>query len=164
MLIVLFDFFQYASIGPDFRSLSMFLHLVSSATELNVDSFTELSTGMYWVLLITLMLVVAIWTFCVLMFVARLVLKYENWICYSLIHTSDILLPFIGNALFLPIIAIHYDVFICTEGTGDEATDSFLNRDCHYYCWEDEHLGYSIAAVVSLVAYLPAAIYTRPFW
>ena len=109
------------------------------------------------------MFVVAIWAFCVLMFLTRMVANDSCW-CYYLGAASDVLLPFIGNAMFLPIIYIHYEVFICTESIGDEATDSFMNIDCHEFCWKDEHLLYAVASIISLTLYLPCAIYTRPFW
>jgi hypothetical protein len=77
---------------------------------------------------------------------------------------AETALPIIGNAAFIPIISILLDVFICTESVGDKYTDSYMDRDCFVWCWEDEHVSYATMACFCLVAYVPFAIYARPWW
>jgi hypothetical protein len=92
-------------------------------------------------------------------------LRYDRYYCCRLFGTlGENILPFIGNACFIPIVAILMDVFKCTESVGDEFEDAYLDRDCHEWCWQDNHIYYASAAAVCLVFYFPLAIFVRPEW
>ena len=78
MFIVLIDFFQTSSMGPSFSSLNTFINDIASATQVDIDEFTTLKEGMFWVVVIIFMAIVAIWTFCVVIYLTRLVIQYEN--------------------------------------------------------------------------------------
>mmetsp|Transcript_6314 Transcript_6314/g.10947 ORF Transcript_6314/g.10947 Transcript_6314/m.10947 type:complete len:259 (-) Transcript_6314:1340-2116(-) len=78
-------------------------------------------------------------------------------------------MPLLGNVLFLPIISILFDVFVCEEGHAKdeddlEFGDSFMYRDCNEDCWDGMHLKYSMAASVALILYFPITVATRPVW
>jgi hypothetical protein len=77
---------------------------------------------------------------------------------------SDTFQPIIGNILFLPIVSILLEVFMCTETSGDDLEASFLNKDCYEVCWKEEHLGHAIVASVLLLIFIPIAVYMRPKW
>ena len=60
---------------------------------------------------------------------------------------SWLVLPYLGNLCFLPIISILLDVFICGHGVAinpDDITykDSVLFRDCYEECWQGNHIYY----------------------
>mmetsp|Transcript_6315 Transcript_6315/g.10951 ORF Transcript_6315/g.10951 Transcript_6315/m.10951 type:complete len:253 (-) Transcript_6315:114-872(-) len=78
-------------------------------------------------------------------------------------------MPLLGNVLFLPIISILFDVFVCEEGHAKdeddlEFGDSFMYRDCNEDCWVGTHMRYVIAACVGMIVFMPAAILTRTLW
>jgi hypothetical protein len=69
------------------------------------------------------------------------------------------------DMLFLPIIQIYLEVFICIRTTGDDITDSYLYKDCYVHpCWEGEHAVYATIGAVLLLCYVPIAVYLRPTW
>ncbi|MEE4247394.1 MAG: hypothetical protein V2I33_18445 [Kangiellaceae bacterium] len=75
-----------------------------------------------------------------------------------------ILLPVIGNVLFMPIIGIMLSVFICYETSGEDVNDAFLAKDCYETCWQGEHLMYVVFAAFCLLLYVPLSVYMRPMW
>jgi hypothetical protein len=85
-------------------------------------------------------------------------------ICSDIRYFGGLLLPSFSNLLFLPIISILFSNFACSRSTGDNFTDSFLDRDCSERCWTGRHLSYTIIAVILLVIYIPVAIVMRPVW
>ena len=54
------------------------------------------------------------------------------------------MLPILGDILFLPIVQIFLEVFVCIETHGDEKYDVFLYQDCYVNCWTGQHLTYCI--------------------
>jgi hypothetical protein len=77
---------------------------------------------------------------------------------------SDVLLPILVNAGFLPIVSYILELFICTESTGDDIYDAFLYKDCYVTCWELKHLSWIITSSLLLILYIPMCIYMRPRW
>jgi hypothetical protein len=124
-----------------------------------------MSEDLYWLVLICVLATCFVWVALAVVIIWKLDLKFESSdFCVSFGMAAETLLPIIGNAGFIPIIAILLDVFVCTESVGDDYKDSFMNRDCHVWCWEGEHVVYSVAAVFCLLVYAPFAIYARPWW
>jgi hypothetical protein len=82
----------------------------------------------------------------------------------NLKSASDTLLPVIGNILFLPIVSILMEVFMCRQTSGDDLSDSYLDKDCYATCWTGEHVAYAIVSGFILLIYLPIAVYMRPKW
>jgi hypothetical protein len=105
------------------------------------------------------------WVLMSIVIIWRIDLKFENSdFCVNFGMAAETALPVIGNAAFIPIISILLDVFLCTESIGDDYTDSFMNRDCHVWCWEGEHVTFAAVAAICLLVYSPFAIYARPWW
>jgi hypothetical protein len=82
---------------------------------------------------------------------------------------GEAVMPLLGNALFLPITSVIFDVFVCEEAHGPvqselEYGDSFMFRDCNEDCWGGVHLRYVVAATIALVLYHPVTVVTRPLW
>ena len=75
---------------------------------------------------------------------------------------SDTILPFLDDILFLPIIQIYLEVFVCIETHGNDKYDMFLQQDCFVNCWTGTHLHYAIGTGCCLAVYIPVAIYLRP--
>lgn len=76
----------------------------------------------------------------------------------------ELFLPILGNMSFLPIISTLFNVFKCTESTGDSFTDSFMDKDCYEYCWKNDHLIFALISLFALMIYHPLAVYARPLW
>ena len=70
-----------------------------------------------------------------MMIINKIDIRFSNFvICRSLGQIAENILPFLGNAAFLPIISIILDVYVCDEAYGDSPltfSDTFLSRDCH---------------------------------
>jgi hypothetical protein len=124
-----------------------------------------MSEGLYWIVLSIVIATCMMWTFMSVIIIWRLDLKFDdNEFCVTFGMIAETALPIIGNAAFIPIISILLDVFLCTESVGDAYTDSYMDRDCFVWCWEEEHIGYAAMSSICLVFYVPFAIYARPWW
>lgn len=160
---VAWDFLQLAAMGPDFSNLSEKLQMVSASVGLDLDSVINLTQGIYWVVLDCVLGGVVLY---LLISVLKLT-KGGVWITHlwsSFHYWSDLVLPSLGNLLFLPIVSTLTQVFLCSKASGPAFTSSFLNKDCYEHCWSGSHLGYCIGSAVALVLYIPVATYTRPLW
>jgi hypothetical protein len=151
--------------APNIAHLSSIADSVSSAASVRMEEMMEMSEGLFWKLLITVYAIVFMWIVLGVIIMFRLDLRFPNsGSCVAFGMVAEFVLPIINNAMFLPIISLLLDVFLCTEEIGDEYTDTFLDRDCNEFCWENDHVTYVVFSVISLVAYLPCAIYCRPYW
>jgi hypothetical protein len=165
MIIVVIDFFQYCAMGPSFASLSQFVQSLANTLNIDLDELFDLSEGIYWIIFSFVFATCLLWLIIAVIIILRLDLRVENNECCQTFGVlSEIGLPIIGNACFLPITSILLDAFVCTESVGDKYTDSFLDRDCYVWCWEEEHIAYVVMSSICLVLYVPFAIYARPWW
>jgi hypothetical protein len=168
MVILLTDFLQTIAIGPDFSSLSWLLKVISSAISVDISALVEMEEGVYWILLQCIIGLCGLWFVLVLMILQKIDIRLERFsICRDFTIVAENILPVLGNAMFLPIVSILLDVYICDKAVGDKPykfTDSYLWRDCHEFCWKDDHLYYAVFGFISLFLYLPLAVYMRPMW
>lgn len=156
--------------GPDFRSMNEFLAGLSDAVTVDLDSLTEMSSGVYWLALNVVLGLVFMWVVCSIIVLTKIDLRCKGTcaICYYIGVASEFILPLMGNAAFLPITSILLDVFVCDEAYSEDGdpdwTDSFLYRDCEENCWTDDHKMYVSVALVGMFAYIPSAVFARPLW
>jgi hypothetical protein len=150
---------------PNLENLSHMISETSLIFSIDADGLFDLKEGVFWMLLTGVFVLVFLWLLFGAIIMLRLDLRFrESSCCVSLGIVGEFLLPIINNAFFLPINSLLLDVFLCTEEIGSDYTDTFLDRDCHEFCWKDDHVTYAIFACVCLIAYLPCAIYCRPYW
>jgi hypothetical protein len=125
----------------------------------------SLQEGVYWAILHVVYCLCFVWFITAIVIVLKLDIRLDNyWFCRNFGYYAEITLPVLSNSAFLPIMSILLDVNVCTESVGDNYSDSYLDRDCHVWCWESEHIVYVALALVSLVLYVPLAVLTRPMW
>jgi hypothetical protein len=128
----------------------------------------EFKKGVYWTVLNSLLSCLLVWfVFCWLVYLKyrEVNLKWFNWLA----DLAEATMPIACNVLFLPVISVLFDVFICEEAHGvDESDleyeDSFMYRDCNEDCWVGSHKKYAIAAAIALCCYFPVTFVTRPLW
>jgi hypothetical protein len=155
--------------GPDFSSLSTFLADIGHGVTVDLSHLLEMKEGVFWIILDIVFAAVGVWIVACFIILTKLDLRYHGWtLCVYLGLISEFILPIIGDQGFLPIVSILLDIFVCDRAyveSGDpEMTDSFLSRDCHASCWTGEHRWYVGFAVISLISYVPLAVYSRPLW
>ncbi|CAG9319094.1 unnamed protein product [Blepharisma stoltei] len=159
------EFFQYAAMGPDFSLISSTLSKVSDAFSLNLDDLLELKNGVFWIVVNIVFGGIGLWIVLCLVVLLRLDEKqFCPTIFQNLSILADYLMPILGNLCFIPFVSICLDIFICDQSIGNNFTDSFLSKDCYYFCWKDEHLVYSIISFIALILYEPLAVFCRPLW
>jgi hypothetical protein len=66
-----------------------------------------------------------------------------------------------GNWLFIPLLTVLLNVYMCSRGVDSELSAAFLDLDCAVDCWTGFHTNYIVANSVLLVAYIPAAVLGR---
>jgi ABC-type branched-subunit amino acid transport system substrate-binding protein len=167
LLLVIVDCLQYIGHGPVLKNnQDVFQNLVDYASGGILGSI-KFKEGVYWLVLNIVLSLELLWLlFCLLL-----------WLKYRGIHHfidcitpyAEALMPLLGNALFLPITSVIFDVFVCKEAHGPveselEYGDSFMFRDCNEDCWGGVHLRYAIAGTIALVLYHPVTVVTRPLW
>ena len=125
----------------------------------------QLSGDDYWIALFIIYGVCFLWTLMGMIIVLKLDLRFPNspmWRSFGFYGENLIHIPL--NILFIPILSIWLDIFICEEAIGPNFDDSFIYRDCNVFCWEGKHIAFVIITLLFLLTYLPFAIYTRPLW
>lgn len=163
LFTVLCDYFQFAAVGPNLAGLSHFMMSLSASMGYDMDKLVNITNGVYWVVLDVALALVFVWTIiCFLKFTRLDVLLSKLWSRFE--YWTDLLMPALGNLLFLPIISTLTNAFLCFKFTSDSLKDSFLNKDCFQRCWRDMHSGYVVGSGVGLLCYIPLAVFTRPLW
>lgn len=159
------EFFQHLAMGPDTSPLIQSLPTLTQSLTLDLQSFFSMTQGGFWLLLDFVFAVCAFWLFALLM------LHYDLWKCTenmcvfpTVRQLTDLLMPVMGSVCFLPIISVLLEVFLCDQATGNEVTDAVLTKDCYQHCWVFPHSLYVSLAVLSLVIYVPPAVFYRPLW
>ena len=66
-----------------------------------------------------------------------------------------------GNWLFVPLLTVLLNVYMCSRGVDSELSAAFLDIDCAVDCWAGIHTNYLVGNSVLLVIYLPAAVLGR---
>ncbi|CAG9319101.1 unnamed protein product [Blepharisma stoltei] len=162
---IIVEFFQYASMGPDISLLSSIFAKFSDALSLDLDDIIKLENGVFWIVVDITFGGIVLWGVLCAVVLLRL---DEKWRVISVFRflswLADYLMPILGNLCFIPFISICLDIFLCDQSIGDNFTESFLARDCYYFCWKSEHLVYAILSFLALFLYVPLAIFCRPLW
>jgi ABC-type branched-subunit amino acid transport system substrate-binding protein len=168
LLLVAVDCLQYIGHGPLLKNNEdIFSNLVDYASGGTISAI-KFKEGVYWIVLNSLLSMVLFWfIFCVFLW-----MKYKgNRLTFArqMASLGEAVMPLLGNALFLPITSVIFDVFVCEEAHGPvqselEYGDSFMFRDCSEDCWDGAHFRYVVVAAIALVMYLPITVVTRPLW
>ena len=155
------EFLQFIQMGPKIDFIDLVRNALSSSS-FSVEELLSFSKGMFWGVLVLVMGLVILYL--ILSVVKFTDLDSRLSVCSTVGYWGDLLLPSLGNLLFLPVISTLLSTFNCYRSVGDNYTDSFLNRDCYEKCWTGTHMRFSIGAAICLCLYTPVAVFTRPLW
>ncbi|CAG9335427.1 unnamed protein product [Blepharisma stoltei] len=164
MGFVIIEFFQYLAMGPRFQG-NVIIDVLSQSLSVNMDDLIDFKNTAFWIALYVVYGLCGGWFIMGFIIIFRIDIRLENVFFFRWLGIfSEHLMPVIGNVCFLPIIAMLMNVFQCTEGTSNKLTDSFLDKDCHQYCWQGDHIAFAIFAIIAFFLYLPFAVFCRPLW
>mmetsp|Transcript_15379 Transcript_15379/g.27917 ORF Transcript_15379/g.27917 Transcript_15379/m.27917 type:complete len:185 (+) Transcript_15379:255-809(+) len=138
-LSIVIDTFQYIGHGPSLKDSANILGRASDlASGGTIDTWTY-KRNTFWALINSTLILIAVW-----MVLSLVVWLRHKGISHRILNTlawaGDMLMPILGNIMFLPFISVLYETFYCGEGHGPmkselEYTDSFMYRDCYEDCW-----------------------------
>ncbi|CAG9315212.1 unnamed protein product [Blepharisma stoltei] len=159
------EFFQFASMGPDYRSFNSFLSSIGEALSLDLGNFVKLSNGVFWGICDAILGLSVTWVVLCITVFYRLDEKYSHVSIFRFLgQLADLLMPILGNLCFIPFVSVLLDVFVCDESIGNHFTDSFLSKDCYQFCWKGDHVIYAILSGIAILTYEPLAVFCRPLW
>ncbi|OMJ94263.1 hypothetical protein SteCoe_2602 [Stentor coeruleus] len=157
------EFFQFIAIAPTFTSLKIVIEAASNIFMLDIMKVAQSSKADYWVLLSAVCALCYAWFILVILIMTNA----ETWLqklpmCQRLLSMMNTLfLPFYGNTMFLPSLALLLDVFVCDHtAQGRE----YVWRDCYMQCWGDKHSPYIAMSAIAIITYEPVAAFSRPLW
>jgi len=161
---------QYLSIGPDVTFLSQALFKFMSSTTMDIQDFITYRNGGYGLVWTGVVSSVAASILMGIVVFLHLDVRFD-WVpcCKGLGEISEMVVPFVGNLLFLPIISVLMNAYVCVKGTGTDETslgfvDSYLSVDCYEDCWQGIHVVHVVGSSVVLLIYTPIAVVLRPLW
>ncbi|OMJ81539.1 hypothetical protein SteCoe_17945 [Stentor coeruleus] len=162
-LTIAVEFFQFLAIAPYFKSLQMVIEVISNMFMFDFMKITQADKKYYWDLLSGICALCYVWF--VLMILT--IIKGENWVkklpvCKKAIEfMNSYFLPFFGNTMFLPALALLLDAFVCDH---QALGSSYVWRDCYMTCWGTDHIKYVIISGFAIFLYEPLAVICRPIW
>ncbi|MBV5280469.1 MAG: hypothetical protein J0651_04300 [Actinobacteria bacterium] len=127
---------------------------------IQLEGLVSLTQGAFWTALNTALGFVVLWT---VVFIGKLT-GCLGKISRGLDYWTELVLPFVGNGAFMPLLSMLFSVFLCSKATSSDLTDSFLNADCYQRCWKDWHFPYILITSLVLAVFTPFAVFTRPLW
>lgn len=157
------EFFQFIAIAPTFTSLKIVIQAASNIFMLDIMKVAQSDKADYWVLLSAVCALCYAWFILVILIMTNA----ETWLqklpmCQRLLSMMNTLfLPFYGNTMFLPALALLLDVFVCDHTA--QGSD-YVWRDCYMQCWGDEHSPYIVMSAIAIITYEPVAAFSRPLW
>ncbi|CAG9309874.1 unnamed protein product [Blepharisma stoltei] len=155
------DFFQFISQGPDISELYIWLSKACSYSLIHFDS--SVTGDIYWIYLYSAMIIACFWIFSAFILIFKLKML-DSWMLRYARKISLLLLPIIGNLLFVPMISVLLSIFQCDKGIGSIITDSFIKNDCTTYCWTQEYSIWGALSIIFLATYIPLTIYFREYY
>ena len=157
------EFFQFIAIAPTFQSLKIVITAASNIFMLDIMKVAQSSKSDYWIMLSVVCGLCYSWS----ILVALIMANAENWLkkvplCQRLLSVMNALyLPFFGNTMFLPALALLLDVLVCDHQAQGKA---YVWRDCYVKCWEGDHIPYLVMSILAILFYEPVAVFSRPLW
>ena len=159
------EFFQYITTGPDFSPYAYSLSVIANTLAMDIEEVVPLHNGLFWILVNICICLTGAIMILYLFNVTKLESRHPTVYVFKVFRKiSDSILPILDDILFLPIIQIFLEVFVCIETHGNDRFDMFLQQDCYVNCWTGTHLFYAIVTAICLGFYIPVAIYMRPTW
>lgn len=159
------EFCQYITTGPDFSQFAYALYVIGNTLSADLEEIVILKDGLFNMVVDVCMGLTALLVILYIFKVSGIKKRYpNNYYVQGFQKISDFLLPILDDILFLPIMQIFLEVFVCIETSGDDRYDMFLFQDCYLNCWTGTHLYYVIASGICVACYVPIAIYLRPIW
>lgn len=112
---ILIEFFQFAAIAPTFSSVEIVFEIIANIFMMDAIKITQTEKSAYWDMLVIICIVCYLW-FALLILI---IVDAEQWLkrappvkkMLSLLNSAY--LPFIGNTMFLPLVAILLDALVC---------------------------------------------------
>ncbi|OMJ83375.1 hypothetical protein SteCoe_15705 [Stentor coeruleus] len=162
-LTIAVEFFQFLAIAPYFKSLQMVIEVISNVFMMDFMKITQADKRYYWDVLSGTCALCYVWF--ILMVV--IIVKGENWVkklpvCRKAVEfMNSYFLPFFGNTMFLPALALLLDAFVCDHQV---LGNSYVWRDCYMTCWNTNHIKYVIISGFAIFLYEPLAVICRPIW
>ncbi|CAG9329486.1 unnamed protein product [Blepharisma stoltei] len=109
---------------------------------LDINDFISTKNGVFWFFLDFIFGVAFIWAVLSVTVLFRLDERLPSIGLFRLLNKSaDFLMPILGNLMFIPIVSLLLDVFICDESIGENFTDSFMIKDSYQFCWKGVDFG-----------------------
>ena len=162
-MMILVEFFQFLAIAPTFRSLNIFIGVLSNIFMLDVLKILETRSNYYWFMLSGVCGLCFVWFILMIFVIFKKTNKFSGIPILEkcLGFLIAFFLPFFGNTLFLPTLAFLLDAFVCDHQVLGKA---YVWRDCYMTCWTELHIEYVVIAGFAIILYEPLAVICRPFW
>jgi hypothetical protein len=163
---ILVETLQYISLGPNGPFLLFAFRTLADATALDFSQMLLYQNGGFEIVLISVFAVMLTWVLMVIILVWGLDLKLRELPCVHLIgEVCELMVPLINDWLYLPILSVLFDVYICTGAVASPSfSASYLRSDCFMSCWQGKHTVYVCIASALVCTFLLAGTLFRPLW
>ncbi|CAG9319852.1 unnamed protein product [Blepharisma stoltei] len=162
--VIAVEFFQYLYLGPPILSINSAVTHASDMASLDFSKLTSIKRTAFWIQMIITICIA--WLMVFLNFFTMT--KLRNCFIFNFLANIrsllEILMPLLGNILFVPILLFLLNIFACTHTTGNSVLGTYLDKDCYQYCWEDKHLLFVFLCLFTIFVYVPLTIYYRPVY
>ena len=156
------EFFQIIIMGPDQDAYTQVVGNLQILLSLDLNSFFSFKFGKFWQLFYGIF---SVSLTCAILFIFKLT-KLESLIPDVIKNKCQFLansfLLIIGHLLFLPIVSMLLNIFSCYRSTGDNLTDSFLDKDCKKNCYTGTHKSFAICTGLLLFVFISLGTFYRP--
>ncbi|CAG9329357.1 unnamed protein product [Blepharisma stoltei] len=162
---VVIEFFQLLAMGPDITPINSLIENIGNMVSLDLNHVIKATNGVFWIFLDFIFACVLLWVILSTNVLLRLDEKFPSVpLLRFLNQLADLLMPVLGNLMFIPIVSVLLDVFVCDKSIGNNFTDSYMVKDCYQFCWKDSHIIYAAISGLCLLIYEPLAVFCRPLW
>lgn len=140
-----------------FQDSFNFVQTFKSIFSFFLADIVSLTFSVYWSI-VWICVVLSI-LFCI--YICVLFLHWVDHLPNSFVSVLSLFGPIVGTIAFIPLLSVLLSVFSCAESSSQ---GPFLARDCTTLCWEGRHVVITIVSALSILLYLPLALWARPVW
>ena len=161
----LLQFFQFMIMGPDQDAYRQVVRNLDSLISLEFEKFYDLNKDKFWMAYYSVLIFAGVWNLICVMFVFKCEVRYSNTKFSEFFKTlQQLILPLISSVMFLPLLSMLLNLFICSKSTGSGFEDLFMDKDCFYTCYVGDHKKIAVVAFIIIFFFALLSVYLKPFW
>ena len=159
------EIFQWISLGPDQKSFEQVFQNIHNLISFNIIAYFNLEDEKFWKAFFAIFGIICFCVLLCMLLICKAPEKFPRFKVLQVLHEFSLsFLPIFLHFLFIPVLSLLLNIFMCNNKIGDDLSDSYMDKDCHTFCYSGSHKVIAALTGLLLAAYVIVAVPYRVFW